>query len=113
MQSARQAPQYVPYSAEAAAEEEMNQVEEDFCKFGFQLRSQCSVVKSLKSYTFFNLEQVMVGIPVCVIKGGSVICLVLHHHHRVDDSPKPDDGKIRNKEYFWEFGDCAYFDMKC
>jgi len=55
----------------------------------------------------------MVGIPVCVIKGGSVICLVLHHHHRVDDSPKPDDGKIRNKEYFWEFGDCAYFDMKC
>jgi len=58
-----------------------------------------------------NFEQFMVGIPVCIIKGGSD--LVMHHEHHEDDSPKPDYMKIRNKEYSWECGDCAYFDMKC
>ena len=35
---------YGPYSTEAA-EEEMNISGRRFCKFGFQLRSKCSVVK--------------------------------------------------------------------
>ena len=58
-----------------------------------------------------ELNQWMVGLPICTIKGLSDV--VLHHEHHADEGEHPDYMKIRNKEYSWECSDCNLFDGAC
>ena len=53
----------------------------------------------------------MVGLPICVVS--FVYSFAAEEHHHRPEGALPEYMAVRHKEFPWECGDCALFDLHC
>jgi cytochrome c oxidase subunit 6a len=53
----------------------------------------------------------MVGLPICLVS--LIFSFTMEEHHHRAEGALPEYLAIRKKEFPWECGDCALFDLDC